>query len=153
MTTRVSSITGRPISPPELGLLAALPPLPLSPPSEPAAFWGRVSVAGAHWIYTGPRGHDPRMEDQYRIFVEPGSRRRVRAHRYSWELLVGPLRPDDALDHLCCAHPCVYPVHLDPCSAAENHRRKVRVAQGCCAVGHLAGSPHPACRACLALPD
>lgn len=59
---------------------------------------------------------------------------RISAHRYSYNLYVGPIEPDLTLDHAChtasrdtcpggteCTHRrCVNPAHLEPMSASEN---------------------------------
>lgn len=58
----------------------------------------------------------------------------ARAHRVSYELLVGPIEPGLVLDHLCKNTKCVNPDHLDPVtqktnvlrSAAGRHRGNVR---------------------------
>ena len=46
-----------------------------------------------------------------------------RAHRFMYELLVGPIPDGLVLDHLCCETRCVNPAHLEPVTAAENSRR------------------------------
>lgn len=47
----------------------------------------------------------------------------VLAHRYSWELQVGPIPDGHVLDHLCRNRACVNPAHLEPVSNTENLRR------------------------------
>jgi hypothetical protein len=42
------------------------------------------------------------------------------AHRFSWKLLVGDLREDQKLDHLCRNRKCVNPDHLEPVTNREN---------------------------------
>ena len=46
-----------------------------------------------------------------------------KAHRVSWELLVGPIPEGLELDHLCRNHGCVNPDHLEPVTHAVNVRR------------------------------
>ena len=83
------------------------------------------------------------------------------AHRVMYELCVGPIPPGLQIDHLCRVSRCVYPVHLEPVTNAENVRRGMsgilqRLLQTHCKRGHkLSGAnliPHPKglrrCRIC-----
>lgn len=45
------------------------------------------------------------------------------AHRYAYEILVGPVPEGLVLDHLCRVKACVCPEHLEPVTNAENLRR------------------------------
>jgi hypothetical protein len=45
------------------------------------------------------------------------------AHRFSYELLVGPIPRGRDLDHKCRIRCCVNPAHLEPVTRAENMRR------------------------------
>lgn len=71
-----------------------------------------------------------------------GDGRSVRAHRFAYELLRGPIPEGLTLDHLCRVRRCVNPEHLDPCTAGENARRApnapywVRARQTACKRGH-----------------
>lgn len=44
----------------------------------------------------------------------------VRAHRFAYEALVGPIPAGMTLDHLCRNRACVNPAHLEPVSNREN---------------------------------
>lgn len=46
-----------------------------------------------------------------------------KAHRFSYEYLVGPIPPGLALDHLCHNKRCVRPDHLEPVTTKDNNRR------------------------------
>ncbi len=49
--------------------------------------------------------------------------RQLRAHRYVYEALVGPIPDGLVLDHLCFVTTCVNPDHLEPVTARENALR------------------------------
>lgn len=51
--------------------------------------------------------------------------RSIPAHRYSYEVRVGPIPEGLELDHLCRNTQCVNPDHLEPVTGAENRRRGV----------------------------
>ena len=46
------------------------------------------------------------------------------AHRFVYELLVGPVPDGMVLDHNCRRRNCVRPAHLEPITGAENDRRR-----------------------------
>ena len=50
------------------------------------------------------------------------------AHRFSYELLVGPIAPGLELDHLCRVRACCNPAHLEPVTPLENFRRGYAIA-------------------------
>jgi hypothetical protein len=45
------------------------------------------------------------------------------AHRFSYELYVGPIPAGKVIDHLCKTPACVNPAHLEPVTQRENVRR------------------------------
>jgi hypothetical protein len=50
-------------------------------------------------------------------------KRKVVAHRFAYELLVGAIPRSLTLDHLCRVRCCVNPAHLEPVTSVENVRR------------------------------
>ena len=49
--------------------------------------------------------------------------RMVKAHRFAYEMFVGPIPEGLELDHLCRVRNCVNPAHMEPVTHAENVRR------------------------------
>lgn len=83
------------------------------------------------WLWTG------RLDGGgYGDFWHSG--RYSKAHRYSYEVLVGPIPDGMQLDHLCRTRHCVRPDHLEPVTQAENIRRGVNHerAKTHCSKGH-----------------
>lgn len=82
-------------------------------PNDKINFWRFVSRRGENecWPYLGANTQG------YGIY---GKRR---AHRVSYEMLVGPIPEGLHLDHLCRNRACVNPGHLEPVSHRENMRR------------------------------
>ena len=93
-------------------------------------FWEKVDVIdGGCWMWkaTTSRG--------YGQFFDRRSSRTVGAHRWSFELLVGPIPKGLELDHLCRNRACVNPAHLEPVDHKENVRRGL-VPKTHCLRGH-----------------
>lgn len=100
-------------------------------PADPIErFWYYVEkpIDTECWVWTGARftvGYG-----QHTVNSAP-----VYAHRFSYELSMGPIPEGLTIDHLChnadpdcpggkCAHKlCVNPTHLEPVSIVENFRR------------------------------
>lgn len=105
-----------------------------TPPEE--RFWKFVQV-GDCWLWIGSLN-----ASGYGQFNPGGRGRPVRAHRWAWEHLVGPIPEGLHIDHLCRNPPCVNPDHLEPVTPAENTRRghhpSVRTRRsGTCRRGHV----------------
>jgi hypothetical protein len=65
------------------------------------------------------------------------------AHRFAYELLVGPIADGLTIDHLCRRPLCVNPSHMEPVTRAENRARapisgaaKQHAAKTRCDAGH-----------------
>jgi hypothetical protein len=85
-------------------------------------FWAQVDRTPSCWLWTGHLNRDG--YGQFKVTDRPGHYRTVRAHRWAWEAEHGPVPAGLTLDHLCGRPACVRPGHLDPCTAAENLRRR-----------------------------
>jgi hypothetical protein len=80
-------------------------------------FWDKVDDdANSCWLWTAAIGHNG-----YGRFWFDG--RHVRAHRFAYELLVGPIPEGMELDHLCRVRHCVNPAHLEIVEHRENMLR------------------------------
>jgi hypothetical protein len=92
--------------------------------TEADRFWSKVALAGgdACWLWLATPNADGYGRFQRRL--APGRYRMVRAHRYAYELLVGPIPAGLTLDHLCGHQLCVRPHHLEPVTNGENLRRR-----------------------------
>lgn len=89
-------------------------------PSAEQRFWVKVQKpdeGDGCWLWSAACDRDG-----YGVF-SPTRRHQVRAHRYAYELAVGPVGADLVLDHLCRIRNCVNPLHLEPVTVAENNRR------------------------------
>lgn len=80
-------------------------------------FWAKVEKTKTCWLWTGAIG-----KGGYGNFY--ADRRYVRAHRFAYELLVGPIPEGLDIDHVrargCRHRHCVNPAHLEPVTRQEN---------------------------------
>jgi HNH endonuclease len=89
---------------------------------EVTRFWSQVDRGAGCWLWMGHRNRDG--YGQFKVTDRPGDYRTVRAHRWAWESANGPVPEGLTLDHLCGQPACVRPGHLEPCTNAENVRRR-----------------------------
>lgn len=97
---------------------------PLRELSAPARFWAKVNKTESCWLWTAATqssGHG-----HVRV-----AGRDMQAHRYSYELVVGPIPDGLVLDHLCLTPACVNPDHLEPVTHPENTRRHAALTTHC----------------------
>jgi hypothetical protein len=125
-------------------------------------FWEKVDKdgPGGCWLWTGAIQH------RYGIFNagpgDDGVYRHVKAHRWAWVSLRGPVAEGLELDHLCRVAHCVNPDHIEPVTQQvnldrANTRPKQLAARTHCKYGHefsdantyWAGTARQ-CRACNA---
>jgi hypothetical protein len=87
-------------------------------PSETAEtrFWRKVDKSADCWLWTA--AHIPLG---YGYFWD--GRRVIPAHRFAYELLVGPIPKGLVLDHLCRVPACVNPTHMEPVRQQLNTQR------------------------------
>lgn len=116
-------------------------------------FWSKVEKTETCWLWTGGL-----WKEGYGQFY-PTSNPPVVAHRFAYELLVGPVPEGLELDHLCRVRHCVKPGHLEAVTHSENMRRGAWAIRTHCKNGHeyteqntrwrqRGNSLHRVCRAC-----
>jgi hypothetical protein len=90
-------------------------------------FFARVIKPDGCWLWAGSLNNVG-----YPTFW-PTSEKKVLAHRFAYELFVGPIPEGLTLDHLCKKPRCVRPDHLEPVTIQENLSRNMKDA---CVRGH-----------------
>lgn len=102
--------------------------MPKATPEE--RFWNQVvQIPDGCWIWIGTIA-----SGEYGQMVVNG--RTLMAHRFAYELLVGPIPEGLTLDHLCRETMCCRPDHLEPVTLADNIRRQIRTRSTHCPRGH-----------------
>jgi HNH endonuclease len=89
-------------------------------PTEEERFWAKVSKTDSCWLWTGWK-----IDAGYGFFRTGDCD--VLAHRYAYELLVGPILEGLTIDHVktrgCSSRACVNPAHLEAVTMRENTLR------------------------------
>jgi hypothetical protein len=133
-----------------------------------------VPRTAATALIEGPQQRQPRAvlalagpkSDGYGLFylTRNGRGTTIHAHRYAWQLLIGPIPDGLQLDHLCRTRSCVNVFHLEPVDGRTNTLRGLtlaaaNLAKTHCPQGHEydaantyrpPGSTSRECRACKA---
>lgn len=83
-------------------------------------FWAKVAIPAdvmtGCWLWGAMK--DPRGYGRFNLDKGPRL-----AHRIAYTLVKGAIPGGLGLDHLCRAHGCVNPAHLEPVTQRENVRR------------------------------
>ena len=86
-------------------------------------FWLRVAKGDTCWEWKGIKDRDGYGRFHSHKTNNNTGTVTVRAHRFAYELLVGPIADGLQIDHLCKNRRCVNPDHLEPVTQLENIRR------------------------------
>ena len=78
-------------------------------------FWAKVQKSAGCWEWIA--GKD---KDGYGLHHVAVGKSPARAHRFSYELVNGPITDGLHIDHLCRNRACVRPDHLEPVTCREN---------------------------------
>lgn len=95
-------------------------PLKLKPLTAIQKFWRDTVRTDGCWFWVGSI-----TKGGYGLTARGRGRGNQMAHRFAYELLVGPIPEGLEVDHLCNNPRCVRPEHLEPVTPEENMRRSV----------------------------
>lgn len=89
-------------------------------------FWSKVEIGrdDGCWVWVG--SHNLKGYGYITIQIDRKGVNRL-AHRVAYEALVGPIPEGLQIDHLCRAHACINPSHLEPVTQRENLMRGVGI--------------------------
>jgi len=111
--------------------------------SEQERFWSWVYKEpgeNACWLWEG--NQNTGGYGQISITRVSNNTKHPCAHRYAYEISIGPIPLGLTLDHLCRVRTCVRPSHLEPVSIKENVLRGISWAaknsrKAACSMGHV----------------
>lgn len=93
-------------------------------------FLSRIEVTDGCWKFRGGSG----LSGNNYTTIKIGARY-IYAHRFAYELFVGPIPDGMQIDHSCLTKRCVRPDHLSPVTGQENVRRYSREQRTMCRNG------------------
>ena len=116
-------------------------------PDPVTRFWRRVNQAGPPHPTLGQCWQWLGMPHRSGYGRHKAGERVVYAHRFAYELLVGPIPDNLQIDHLCRNTMCVRPGHLEPVDQRTNMNRGVGAGAANhrkthCPKGHALSGPN-----------
>lgn len=83
-------------------------------------FWMKVDRTDTCWLWTASKTRNG--YGMFGVSID-GKVTTSPAHRWAYEMLVGPIPTGLQIDHLCRVRHCVNPAHLEPVTGTQNIRR------------------------------
>jgi len=93
-----------------------------------------VRQASGCWLWSGSL--DEKGYGYFRLAGPETTAKNVRAHRWAWQRINGPVPAGLELDHKCRNRNCVRPSHIEPVTHLENMRRGRWAMTTHCVNGH-----------------
>jgi len=90
----------------------------------PDRFWMKVQKGPSCWQWTAALS-----DTGYGSFYDSNRRKQCNAHRFSYELTIGPIPEGMDLDHACSNRSCVNPSHLRPVTRKQNMEHRTGVGR------------------------